>query len=397
VGPKQPGTVVSNSFPSSVEAWLTGVAGIPAETAPRIAAALAEEEFDSVARLDFLDEKTLLTIPVIKGFSRNLILAALASGGAGPSAVPTFGGNARGGGLMSTVVPKRGIGMTGPKRGTPRGGLMSTAMPKRGGVGGVPKRGIAGPKRGRGVGFGPGAFGPGSGLPQFGSVVATRLLKKSGQANVYAGQKANYAGEVAIKVFHNASDWDDCKAELMAIMKIPEHPNLVAIVDFFEVPLPCLVMNLISGGDLRDFLNVHSEGMSGQPMRDVVSGIAHGLDHLHKAQVVHRGMFFFLRSCGFTGLVPLLTRFFFGASLPRFFCLPMGWILDMKSPNVMLDETHGNRPVLIDLGMGGRAHADDTMVTIAPKGTYLWMAPCVSVLLFRLCFVCTPREFSNPI
>jgi hypothetical protein len=49
----------------------------------------------------------------------------------------------------------------------------------------------------------------------------------------------------------------------------------------------------------------------------------------------------------------------------------------------MLNDTQGNRPVLIDLGMG-RQVGDNTMVTNAAKGTYLWMAPYVLNVLFPL-------------
>jgi Protein tyrosine and serine/threonine kinase len=261
--------------------WLASLNVAPAK-AEAAAALLSAEDMDTVQDLLAADltEADLEKVGVSL-LLRRLIVRALSQFGQEAYGVPSPVPSSAGSGMMSTVLPKRGMG---PKGGVSRGGLMSTAMPKG--------RGSASPKRGMGPKYGVGrgaGLGVGGELPQYGDVVATRLLKKSGQANVYAGQKAGHVGEVAIKVFRDASDWKDCKAELLAIVKIPEHPNLVAILDFFEVPLPCLVMNLIHGGDLRDYLNAHPEGVSGQAMRDIIHGIASGLAHLHKSKMVHRG------------------------------------------------------------------------------------------------------------
>jgi Protein tyrosine and serine/threonine kinase len=260
----------------NVRAWLESLKVVPAK-AEAAAALLSAEDIDTVQDLLALEltesdlEKVGVSLLV-----RRLIVRAL----------PKFG--------------KEDKGDTAPSP-VPRGGLMSTAMPTgRGGAAGSPKRDMPEPNSGAGRGAGLGAGGE---LPHYGDVVATRLLKKSGQADVYAGQKVGHAGEVAIKVFRDASDWKDCKAELLAIVKIPEHPNLVAILDFFEVPLPCLVMNLIHGGDLRDYLNAHPEGVSGQAMRDMIHGIASGLAHLHTSKMVHRG-----KSYMFNSFLPLHFR-----------------------------------------------------------------------------------------
>jgi serine/threonine protein kinase len=176
-------------------------------------------------------------------------------------------------------------------------------------------------------------------LPSYGngSVVATSLLKSSGQANVYKGHRKARDGSntaVAIKVYHNEKDWEECKDELMALLKISGHNNVMEVLDFFEKPKPCVTMLLVEGGDLRDYLDKKGK----LPSRDavkVVRGIAQGLLHLHSHKLVHR---------------------------------------DLKSPNVLL-RLPALEPVLIDLGMGKNLSKDGTQQTGCMKGTLLWMAP----------------------
>ena len=166
---------------------------------------------------------------------------------------------------------------------------------------------------------------------------ATSLLKKSGQADVYKGiliDRENRQKDVALKVYHDNKDWDDCKNELRSLMRISGHANIMEVIDFYEVPKPCVVMPFINGGDLRDYLD--KNGAMAKPRAlSVLRGIAAGLRYLHNNQIVHR---------------------------------------DLKSPNVVL-QLPSFSPVLIDLGLGKALSKDLVQQTNAPKGTILWMAP----------------------
>jgi serine/threonine protein kinase len=139
--------------------------------------------------------------------------------------------------------------------------------------------------------------------------------------------------EVALKIFREKDDWDACKVELKSLFKAGGHANVMEVLDFFEVPKPCMIMRLVRGGDLKDYLKKHGALKIDTAVR-VLRGIAMGLQHLHSHGIVHR---------------------------------------DMKSPNVLL-QLPSMDPVLIDLGMGKMVGSAITH-TKAIKGTLLWMAP----------------------
>lgn len=163
---------------------------------------------------------------------------------------------------------------------------------------------------------------------------ATKLLKESGQANVYLG-KQNNSQDVVLKIYHKTTDWDDCSKEVIRLMELPEHDHVIRVLDFFEEPKPCVVMPFIAGCDLMDYIEKNG------PMDEfsaliVLTNIAKGLRHLHLHHVIHK---------------------------------------DMKSPNILI-ELPQFRVVLIDLGMGEYIGNDThELQADQPEGTLLWMAP----------------------
>lgn len=178
-------------------------------------------------------------------------------------------------------------------------------------------------------------------------ITYTRALKGSGQAQVYAGKRGST--DVAIKVFADGDDQTTAyKSELRLLLKMSRHRNVVHVVDFFETPKPALVMELIDGCDLMDYLRDNG-AMSQEEGLKFAIGIAEGLCHLHRHGIIHR---------------------------------------DLKTANI-LRRTNGS-PVIIDLGlssMQSRRNETDNFVTevmsgaliedrtTAIKGTVLWMAP----------------------
>lgn len=146
----------------------------------------------------------------------------------------------------------------------------------------------------------------------------------------------NTKAEVALKIFRSEEDWNDCKEEIMSLCRVSGHPNVMEVLNFFEVPKPCMVMKLIRGGDLMDFLK--KEGaLKLEYAVHLLRGIGQGLAHLHNNGIAHR---------------------------------------DMKSPNILIHiRGKSIQPVLIDLGMGKRVGFDSSVHTVVKKGTFLWMAP----------------------
>ena len=177
-------------------------------------------------------------------------------------------------------------------------------------------------------------------LPHYnnGKIYATILLKNSGQADVYEGVRVSNDSstvEVALKIFRSEDDWNDCKVELMTLLRAGGHANVMEVLDFFEKPKPCMVMRLVRGGDLMDYLEKHG-ALKVDVAVSVLRGIALGLQHLHSHGIAHR---------------------------------------DMKSPNILL-QLPSMDPVLIDLGMGKFVGSGSvTAHTTGAKGTLLWMAP----------------------
>lgn len=160
-------------------------------------------------------------------------------------------------------------------------------------------------------------------LPVFnrGKIVATGLVKKSGQAIVYKGIKARSDGkneDVAIKVYTDDAAWLDCYNEcnVLSALTTPRHPNVMSFIARFKKPTPAIVMPYVKGGDLCDFLAFHGPMSSAQAV-DLLRGIGEGLKHLHDRAVIH---------------------------------------LDLKSQNILIG-THGDdpsviHPIITDLGHG---------------------------------------------
>lgn len=178
-------------------------------------------------------------------------------------------------------------------------------------------------------------------------ITYTRALKGSGQAQVYAGKRGST--DVAIKVFSDGDDQTTAyKSELRLLLKMSRHKNVVHVIDFFETPKPALVMELIEGCDLMDYLRDNG-AMSQEEGLQFAIGIAEGLCHLHRHGIIHR---------------------------------------DLKTANIL--RRSDGVPVIIDLGLSSmqsrRVDTDEIFTgfmsgalvedrTTAIKGTVLWMAP----------------------
>ena len=110
-------------------------------------------------------------------------------------------------------------------------------------------------------------------------------IGRGGMAVVYAGWHEQLERPVALKVLadHLAGDVD-FRARFLREARIASklhHPNLVQTYDITEVDsLPCIVMELVTGGTLED------DGLT----RDEAGEVAAGLAHAHGRGVVHRDL-----------------------------------------------------------------------------------------------------------
>ena len=194
-----------------------------------------------------------------------------------------------------------------------------------------------------------------------GLIVATKQIKKSGQAIVYQGKFStpssdnNKTQDVAIKVYLcPRQGWEECQAEIDMFFQLrQQHANVMRILDFFAKPQPALVTPYIPGGDLLDYLQNNGRFSDAKQANEILRGIGEGVAHLHKHDIVHR---------------------------------------DLKSPNIVLqpvvmdkdDDKPWFRPVLIDLGHAAimprndnNSHEDDNqqLVTHCTTCTYAWRPP----------------------
>lgn len=201
-------------------------------------------------------------------------------------------------------------------------------------------------------------------------ITYTRALQESGQAQVYAGAMEDGA-KVAVKVFKGDMEEasETYRAELRILLKMTDHKNVIEVIDFFENPKPALITRLIEGeGDLLAYMKKYGRFEEAQG-RQLATGIAEGICHLHKNGIIHR---------------------------------------DLKTPNILVQRVSSVgpsgasassdrlRPIIIDLGLGSTLTkkkkdtismeelvASMAQSRISPlsaqtegtKGTLLWMAP----------------------
>lgn len=185
-----------------------------------------------------------------------------------------------------------------------------------------------------------------------------RELHKSGQAQLYESINEDNV-KLAVKVFELEQS-EIYRNELKMLLRMPEHKNVIDVIDFYESPKPCIIMRWIDGaGDLWQYLRRQLKPIPDDEARNLCIGIAEGLAHLHRSGIVHR---------------------------------------DLKPANILLhkdDNTEHLTPILIDLGIGSAikksnssdrrmqidtiirtfVRMDETQRTSAVKGTLLWISP----------------------
>lgn len=121
-----------------------------------------------------------------------------------------------------------------------------------------------------------------------------RLVRELGRGAfgaVYAARVEPEGQPVALKLlarFDEGRSVERFRREAQVLARIPPHPNIVRVLDAGEHGgLPFVVMELVRGGSLARALADGRRPTVAQAAR-LVEKIALGLDHLHRAGVVHR-------------------------------------------------------------------------------------------------------------
>jgi len=151
--------------------------------------------------------------------------------------------------------------------------------------------------------------------------------------------RGSYCGqEVAIKVLKTGekSSQEEVYREFsqeLSILRKVRHKNIVQLIGAMTTPPRlCLVTEFMKGGSVLQFLHKHAPLKLAQLVK-LSSGVALGMDYLHKVNVIHR---------------------------------------DLKTANLLMDE---NEVVKVaDFGVARVKCSDGSNMT-AETGTYRWMAP----------------------
>jgi serine/threonine protein kinase len=183
-----------------------------------------------------------------------------------------------------------------------------------------------------------------------GQYLVEDLLGMGGMAAVYKAVDTRTNRSVAIKLMHShlahqKSFQDAFMQEAAAIARL-SHPNIVRILAFEQQGDDLvLVMELISGGNLRLYLKQLAEKSEVIPLThavDIIIQLCNAINYAHQQNMMHR---------------------------------------DLKPDNVVLQpftsakDLFPFRPIITDFGLARLSTSDENAITDQPLGTYAYMSP----------------------
>jgi serine/threonine-protein kinase len=174
-----------------------------------------------------------------------------------------------------------------------------------------------------------------------------RLLGQGGMGSVYQATDVNLERQVALKVMHpHLSAQEPFQKRFLQEARAAaslDHPGLVRVLSFDLVDGQLiLVMEFVTGGSLRDYLNRLAEEGKTVEMPEAISysrQIADALHYAHQQGMTHR---------------------------------------DIKPDNILMKpnlESEGYRPLITDFGLAKLAESNLHSMSGQPVGTYAYMSP----------------------
>lgn len=129
-----------------------------------------------------------------------------------------------------------------------------------------------------------------------GKVQIVELIARGGMAEVYLAEHTALNRKVAVKIMRDHVDADpenhvrfEREARVVANLR---HPNIIQVFDYELVDgQPCLIMELISGASLGDYLKaLHNRGekLPYDTIARLLSALASAIDYAHHQQIIHR-------------------------------------------------------------------------------------------------------------
>ncbi len=84
---------------------------------------------------------------------------------------------------------------------------------------------------------------------------------------------------------------NDSQTDNSSFSELRPHPNVVQMLGVSsDGPYPVMILEFCDGGSLDDKVFNMNEPITSQQQLEIVIGIAKGLYHLHKNQIVHRDL-----------------------------------------------------------------------------------------------------------
>ena len=129
-----------------------------------------------------------------------------------------------------------------------------------------------------------------------GKVKIGEFIARGGMAEVYLGEHTTLNRNVAVKIMRDHVDADpdnhrrfEREAQVVASLR---HSNIIQVFDYEIVDgQPCLIMELISGDSLGNYLKALHKREEKLPLHMVariLSAIASAIDYAHSKHLIHR-------------------------------------------------------------------------------------------------------------
>ena len=131
---------------------------------------------------------------------------------------------------------------------------------------------------------------------KIGNVLIGELIARGGMAEVYYGTHTTLNRKVAVKIMRDHVEEDpDSRARFAREARVVaglEHPNIIQISDYDLVDgRPCIVMELVSGASLGNYLKAlrkRGETLPHRTTARLLTSVASAMDYAHERNIVHR-------------------------------------------------------------------------------------------------------------